>query len=431
MRALDRLYISASELSLGKGTLGYTTAGQIEIEANGYEANDCVIYRRISDGYELVSFNRTMASPEFTVPEGFNLVSVGDGAFEGASRLGVKKVVLPYTLKVIGDKAFFASGIEEYCFNSLTAPELRYVYREEGAVKYTPDMQTYTGQFYANFETYLVDYYTKESELTVCYPENATGYGNFVYGKYFGRHITTGIHMTDYTRQARDAIDALLPISTVEGWLSLSPTEENRATVLDFATKLSLARTLYSNVTDEAQRAFLTEGSGDKLTELETLMRSVKKQVGIAVNAKSVTYTGEYKKDYYAGEYFDAAASGLQLVIVYDDGSTEQYTGEITLADNQPLGIYDRSVKVIATVGGRQFTVSVAVSVAERPQDSTSEEQSSESSVESAGQSSIADSSANDDGGFPIGALIPMVVAVVISAAAVVTVIIKRKNIKQ
>ncbi len=291
----------------------------------------------------------------YTVEEGTVLIQ--GYAFYGLIHGAINEVVLPYSVKTIGDAAFFDSGIAEYTFESIQAPTLETVYRAEveQRVKALADEQTasyYKGFYNANFETYFVDYSqygTLDSKLIINYPENGKGYDNYLYRNYFGVRRTTGIHITDETRICRDTILSMHDAETVKGWLSLAVNAANTQMVKDFAEVVKMAHARYNNIVkDEAQLAFLGEENAQKLMAVEEQLREVKKRFNIAVNVTSaeVDTASTHRVDYLIGEKFDM--TGLIINLIYDDYSVEVAdASKLSLKEEKELGKLDSYVEVI------------------------------------------------------------------------------------
>ena len=113
---------------------------------------------------------------ELVIPEG--VTKIAAYAFINAS--DIKSVILPESLKIISDKAFFGiETLESVTFNSETAPILECAYDEE----------RYYG--YANFVCYMEDLEDNGVELTVYHPEHVS-YENFIYATYFANCVVIG-----------------------------------------------------------------------------------------------------------------------------------------------------------------------------------------------------------------------------------------------
>ena len=291
----------------------------------------------------------------YSIKEGTLLVKAY--AFYGLKEGAVEMAVLPYSVNSIGDSAFYASGITEYKFESIQAPVLEAVYRQE-IVDTIEEMATamtaayYRGYFYANFETYLLNYTesygSEESKLTMYYPANGVGYNNHIYSNYFKDAKSLGVLMEDSTRECIVRIQNLYEASEVKGWSKWAKTEENKAKVLDFAQVVKEARMLYDNVAkDESQFGFVEEELSKKLTSVESQLRKVKKAFGIQnqIIELKVAANSSHREIYSVGEKF--SKKGLVLTIVYDDYSTESVKAKnVTLLDKQALTELDRYVRV-------------------------------------------------------------------------------------
>ncbi len=307
----------------------------VTVDANNqtFFTKDGVLFRALSENtYELCCFpgGLQIEGDTYTVPDG--TVRIDAYAFNGIGKQAPKKVVLPWSLRVIGVSAFYESGITNYTFESINAPTLCTVYRddvvslmEEAASNTTADTVAVNGLFYANFDSlmvYYIDMIGQKSDLVMQYPENGVGYDNYIYTTYFGTRESLGVLMDETTRSAIDAIEALEDISVVRAWQSLEVNDENRAIVEAFAERVKEARRLYGNVAEE-QLSFISETLSAKLTEIETEMRSLKSKFSIPLVVSDIRVSDGYRKQYKEGDIFDIASAGLVLTVVYDDYSTE------------------------------------------------------------------------------------------------------------
>ena len=342
----------------------------------GFFVEDGVLYRKLtSSTYELTAYPSAKIVAEtdgiraYRIKEG--TVYVLGYAFAELADGAVEKVLLPYSVKVIGAYAFYESDVHEYTFESIQAPTLETIYNEEilnrvetGSedLQYRPNGTK--GFYYANFEDYLykyTDFGGEVSPLTLNYPENGVGYDSYVYKTYFKTKNTLGVLIEDYTRACKELIESF-DLSTVQSWNTLPVNDENKAMVSEFSESVKLARLYYNNVKNEAQLAFL--GSlGEKLTEIETELRAVKARFGIAVNVSKLTYEeGSYKVEYKAGETF--VMDGLKVTVIYDDNSSELADiSKLTLLTTAPLTEYDRYVQIQGY--GKTLRVSVTVTPGE------------------------------------------------------------------
>lgn len=380
--------LPATLKKMGYGVFGSAAKlARVSVAENNtvFFVEENVLYRNVDSeigGLELVFYPGALEGKTvnnvrtYTIKEG--TVNVLAYAFYGLNKNMLKHVVLPYTMKVVGDSAFYASGVTEYTFESIQAPTLETFHRGEitsviqGIAEAELEQPYYRGYYYANFETYVFNFtrFSKEkSNLTINYPTNGKGYDNHIYGLYFGEKKLAGVQMSDVTRSFVEAIDAMPEATTVAGWINLDKTAENKAMVTEFSNQLKAARLDYNNAKqDAAQAEYLTAERVEKLTALETALRDVKKAFGVSTAVKEVRVdeTCTYKSVYVEGETFDM--TGLRAIIVYDDYSTEIVdTADLVLADKskEPLSRYSRYVEVIC--GSKTLRVSVTVNANDAP----------------------------------------------------------------
>jgi hypothetical protein len=296
-------------------------------------------------------------------------------------------VVLPYTLNTIGDSAFFASGIQEYTFESIQAPTLETVYRSEIAdsIESASTIAYYKGYYYANFETYLYNftsYVGEKSRLIINYPTNGRGYTNHIYSLYFGTKNVMGVYMEDNTRECIQLIDEMPDVATINGW-TVGTTQKSY--VESVATNVKTARAYFNNAKNNAQQAgFLSAEAENKLLTVEKALRSVKPLFGISVEIAELKLdsTSVFKSEYTVGETFDM--TGVSVIIVYDDGSEEVAdSSKLTLKTTKKLGKYDRTVDI--SYAGFDEALKVRITVTEvkeeTPENSGEGENTNDSSV--------------------------------------------------
>ena len=308
----------------------------------------------------------------YTVKEG--TVIIGAEAFKGLSAGAIEKIVLPHSIDVIGDSAFFESGISEYVFESIQAPVLEAIYRSEveEAIKATATDITagyYRGYYYANFETYFYRYTSfgdATSKLTIYYPENGVGYDGHIYKTYFGEKKTIGILMEDVTRNFVNLLNQMPEVSEVLSWKNWDKTEENKQKVLDFAEELKLVRLYYNNATDKADQAALLDASyGERLLALESAVREVRESFSIASHISSIycATNSTHRTNYTVGEIFDM--TGLVVTVEYDDGSLiTADPADLRLVTTSALGKYDSFVYIDYADSGMSLVIAVTVTEA-------------------------------------------------------------------
>ena len=365
--------LPASLVKLGEGVFGSSKyLAEIKVAADNevFFVENGAVYRYLDKEkgeFELVAYPSALKveNGEYAVKEG--TLRVAAYAFYHVNSGVIQKLTLPYSMKAIGDSAFYLSGIKEYTFESIKAPTLETAYREEIAltIKQASSTAYYKGYYYCNFETYLFDfthYVGETSTLIMNYPSNGTGYNNHIYTLYFGtRNASTNALIEDETRACVSRIEALPTAEEVEAWLEWENTEENVEKIVAFSDALKVTRVYYNNAMQKPEQAvFLSEEHTEKLLAVESALRQVKARFNIKVSISQlkVDVSSTHKTQYNVGETFDMA--GLVIVIVYDDYSNELATlEEITLLTTEELGIYDKYVEV--EVRGKTTRVQVSV----------------------------------------------------------------------
>jgi len=209
----------------GEGSKTYTEKNYT------YEINDYlkvysgVLYSKETDGLQLVSYplGKTDVT-EYVVED--DTVRISAYAFAGTS---VRNVVLPLSLKAIGDKAFYkCSSLARVTFKSVEAPVLEETYDESYiTLSHLPFSGSYYGYeglgivptymwnitstytafyFGANFVDYIGQ---KTSDLEMVYPSNGKYYDSFIYGNYFTSTVVAGASPTEATLSVIDLISAI------------------------------------------------------------------------------------------------------------------------------------------------------------------------------------------------------------------------------
>ncbi len=431
--------IPASLKKLGYGAFAYSkklTTITVSDENKTFYVEDGVLFSNLpSGGIELCCYPGAMSDGSaYTIPDG--TTRVAGYAFAGLKK-SPEKVVLPWSMDVIGVSAFYDSGIRTYEFHSINAPVLGVEYRADVIEKMTNastgmevGAATVNGLFYANFNTLMVNYTTmlggEISDMSISYPTNGVGYDNYVWNTYFGTRSTLGILMDDDTRAALEAIEALEDLQTIEQWLKLENNAENKEMVTAFADRVKEARRLYNNVTDKTQLSFISdEGLDEKLAQTEELTRSLKEKFGISVKIQKITYNDDYKKQYVAGETF--SMEGLELTIVYDDYSTEKVDmSKVTVVSpTGALGIYNWTVTL--SYEGETVEIPITVSAANNSGDNN-EQPGDDPSVEPEDPSNNTKPAEKNDSNIWLIVVIVASVVVVAGAAVVTVVLLKRKK---
>ncbi len=374
-------YVGVSAFS-GSLLLNY----RVENGNENYFEENGVLYRYIDKekpSYELVAYPvaRTAANDggvlTYTVKEG--TLSIGEFAFASVPAGKVAKIVLPYTLKTVGNGAFYGCGITSYRFESIAAPVLlqRFIDRTvEG--DYSSN-----SFFYINFAGYMSDFVPHSpgtsaaalSSLEIIYPSNGTGYDNYIYSHYFGIKTVSGELPEDNTRLLKAMLEEMPSAETVAGWNSTNTTKEK---VQEFAASVKEAHVLYNGLKTDVQKEFVGQANLDKLFAVESALKPVKKSFGIAVRISNVAITADsaHKTAYVVGEKF--SLDGLKIRITYDDYSQEEIEaqGNFVLATSydRPLRASDNMVSLAgqgdyagATLSVRGLTVMEEVDV-EKPE---------------------------------------------------------------
>lgn len=357
-------------------------------------AEDGVLYKNTDGGYVLICYPTAKALKEssYTVIDGtvridaYAFYMIGENIEKTDGSLA--KIKFPYSLKLIGNFAFYGSGITEYTFESINAPALETLYnstvediQNENVNSANPliDPVIYS-YYYSNFDELFV-YYTdkvgEKSEYIINYPTNGIGYDNFVYERYFGTKTLIGELIDEVTRSFNAAAETLVNDETLILWLSTAKNGDVQTYKTDvefFSETVKSVRRLYGNVT-KSQQAFIKDGYVERLNSVEEQMRTIKKLYGVAVKIKYITANEGYKADYVEGETFDI--SGLSVTVSYDDGSTEIIdSSKLTLVSTGALHTYNSDVTVSYTNENGEITetfVTVNVKAADENEQPTEE----------------------------------------------------------
>lgn len=363
-------YVGASAFN------GITVLRSINVSADNqyYFSEGGVLYRNIpgqSGSYELSAYPAALKGTEenqvisYVVKEG--TVAIEEFAFSGVPATSLTRVVLPWTLNTIGDGAFFASGITTYQFESIAAPTLL-----EGLG--TRDTSRYSANsfYFRNFVDSIVNYVpyqphtsaTSVSTLRILYPENGTGYDNYIYQMYFGSKVTLDEMPEDDTRTLKSMIEGFASAEEVSTWTTSNKTKDE---VQAFSDSVQEAHRLYNNLKTDVQRAYVGEDNFSKLFAIESALKPVKQAFGIALTVRSVALdsSSTYKTEYVEGEMFDM--TGLKLRITYSDFSEEviDAAGNFVLEKSydRTLRTTDEAVTLDGTGAYKDRLISVKVTV--------------------------------------------------------------------
>ncbi len=341
-------------------------------------AENNVLYRVISGDknggiYEVCLYPANLrALTSETYPAHYRIkdgtVSVLAQAFEGVNRGYLTTVTLPYSVKTIGDRAFYGSNITRYNFESIAAPVL--LSEPWDLTQRNTDVfsfDAFHSLYYRNFTREILDFVPElagqqVSAVTLAYPSNGTGYSNYTYTHFFGGTVSLGELMDDNTRDFINRVDSY-DVDTVKGWINLENTPENLAMVTEFSESVKTAHRIYNNTTSPVQLEMLGEDRIAKLTEVEEALKPVKTKFGITVRISSVSpdATSAHKSEYLEGETFDL--TGLVLRVVYDDYSEEIISdlSEVKLQSAYTGTLYSYNTFVAAEYKGEYFRIPITV----------------------------------------------------------------------
>ena len=338
-----------------------------------YFVEDGVLYRVInkeSGEYEVACYPAAYEAENKALDVKSGTLRIDSYAFYGLNKGVLEKVKLPYTVNAIGDSAFYASGVKEYTFESIKAPTLETVYRQEiadsieGVISELNGAAYYKGYYNTNFETEVYNftqYVRQTSTLVLHYPSNGSGYDNHIYRLYFGTRSVMGILAEDDTRACIDIIDSLPAASEIATWTKLEKTDENTAMVEALSERVKTARLYLNNAKSrEGQMDFITADREKTLASVEDALRAVKEYFGIQVKLVElrVADTSAHKSQYMEGETFDM--TGLVIEMIYDDYSVKKAdASDLKLKTTNALSSLTRYV--VVTCNGKEVRVSVSV----------------------------------------------------------------------
>ena len=346
------LTLPASVESVGEGAfagLRAITAFAGADRAENLFVENGILYREVPNGFELLAYPAGKGG-SVSITEG--TVRVAASAFENAT--AVTQVEIPYGFAAIGNKAFFNCGASKYIFGCLTAPVLEAQVLSASDFDQSDDMykilnesgKIQTEKYYANFKNYValvlfagVDGVQgiKDLQLSLEYPENATGFGNRIYTAFFSTRTTSSVIADANARAAVEKIDAIPTAEEIRALIA-----SDMQTWQNYKQLVRAAREAYNNVAG-AQREFVQ--NADKLIRSEQAMREKAQMFGESVTRTRI-YVGVNpdKTVYVRGEKFDK--TGMVLVIVWSDGSIEEITEGFTVVNqDQPLSESNRTVK--------------------------------------------------------------------------------------
>ncbi len=374
------LSLPATLASYGYGAFANSSRlSTVTVDQNElFFAENNVLYKNLTDAktgnitYELCLYPAALRTTEYRVKDGTSSIQAMACAYIPQNYLST--ITLPYSLKVIGDMAFFGSGITRYNFESIAAPTLLSNYwnlSTKNTNMFTFD--AFHSLYFRNFLREVIDYIpdyagTATNNITLAFPSNGTGYDNYIYGYFFNRKESLGELMDDNTR---DFINRVNSYNTeeVESWINLENTPANLAKVTEFSESVKTAHRILNNTTSSQQLEFMGEDRIAKLTAVEEALKPVKAKFGITVKISSISVDGssKHKSEYVNGEKFDM--TGLVLRVVYDDYSVETVSDltDVSIQSAYSGALHTYNTFVGAQYKGEYFRIPVTVSEEQEP----------------------------------------------------------------
>ena len=360
-------YVGASAFSGGKGMRSYSVAAGSKYFFTDEKGVLYSYTEAAKDVYKLVAYpSRAVATQmTYTVKEG--TVTICDYAFYLVPATSVTKVIIPHTVKSIGEGAFFMCDINTYCFEGVTAPTLlqglspRVIPRGQISQNsfYYNNFAGYLAYMVAHFPGDTVEY--MKSTLTIEYPSNGKGYDNFVYSGYFGTKTVTAEACEETTYEFIALIKSLPDPSTVSGMT-------NRDEVVALHAKVKEAHRLYNIFSrSQAQLVFAGNDNVEKLFALERELKPLKQKFNIPVKISTIAVdaSSTHKSAYREGEKF--SVKGLKFLVTYDDYSQEiiDASPAFTVEErfNNGLKVTDSAVSLSGSGEYEGWTVYVPVTV--------------------------------------------------------------------
>ncbi len=363
---IESIEIPASLKKMGMGVFGssdkLTTITVAEDNEIFFVDDYGVLYRYVNEDktIELVLYPTALAQEG---EKGERTYRIMDGtarilaySFAQINKDTVNEVILPYSVNIVGDGAFFKSGITTYTFESIQAPILEASYNEtirEGVnMNNTPsEPAEYKGYFYTNFETefYLYSYKGNQtSQLVMNYPRNGFGYDNPIYSRYFGEKIASEEDLIeDDTRDFIDYIENLKSVDEILSWI-VEDTEENLESVIAYENHMKGVRECYNRVKkDSKQLSFVTEEQLERLSEVEDAMSEAKEYFNLIVEIDyiEVAEDSEHKSEYERGDTFDP--TGLKAIITYIDGTTAEADPTLFIVEAGKITSHTKTIKIL------------------------------------------------------------------------------------
>lgn len=338
-----------------------------------YFADSGVLYARVANGYTLLQYPAAKSGESYDVRTG--TVRIESDAFYGVKSL--KKVTMPYELKSVGSRAFYASAVNDFTFRSVAAPVLESEYVDASVLPSSDILRKIFGSsgnqlrsqvFYANFKDYVAKiveadrlsemngtYTPPKFGLHITYPENGAGYDNLIWSSFFESRTLSAYAPDETTIRTINALNDLPDTAAIAAVGSLDELNELHDNFV------KPARALYNAIVDARQLQFVT--SYNKLIEAESAVRAARAKFGQPAQAVSLKILSQPDKlRYYVGDTLDT--TGLRVAVVYNDTSEEEISNYTV--DKTVLTADDREVTVAYNGLSQTFDISVTVYVAHK-----------------------------------------------------------------
>ena len=247
----DGVFAHAKNLHEFTRTVNGKTTDSFNL-GSGYFVEDGVLYGTLPNGgYQLLSYPAQKEDRVYTVLD--NTVRIGTGAGAGSDYLEV--LVLPRTLKTIGDSAFYdCEKLKTIEFRSYIMPELEGITTNDynkvannvGEIFQPGENIVYYNMAY---EAVWYLYFNLGGQLGVAedivaiVPENGVGYDNWLTNLYFDYIIKGANAKADETVAAEELINELPDV---------------RSITLKDETAIAAARAAYNLIPNAQQRSMIT-----------------------------------------------------------------------------------------------------------------------------------------------------------------------------
>ena len=399
------------------------------ITANGKNiySEDGILLAKVADGVEVLQYPAAKVIDKYDTPKG--TVAIADCAFEGVE--GLKEIEFVYTLKKIGNYAFYKSSVTKYTFNSVEAPELLSEFVDVSGMSADTKEYELFGTYgftiyYANFHDYVAKriYYINSDDfgLTAVVPKNATGYDDQIWTNFFTIVKTDEIMPDNTTYEFKEALANLKAEMSLEEIASASS-----MTDIEKVKELAkIAREQFNRIT-KTEQLTLAESELSELTAYEGALRTKQAELGNPVNVeKFIVAERPQKNRYVSGETFDD--TGMVLKLIFEDQSELVITDY--KIDKTVLNYGDDGVTITCEYEGTTYTVTLTLNI-EKGSDTSgdsSDSSASESTNTSGSESTGSMDSTNGNGCATAGIVVGIVAVVIVIGVVVAIIVLKKKK---